>query len=61
MPAPIHEATYLLPATYFIEILRGIVPCGTDLFDLIPWVVGLTICGCVILMQGITRFRKQLS
>ncbi|MDA1049569.1 MAG: ATP-binding cassette domain-containing protein [Planctomycetota bacterium] len=28
---------------------------------LLPWVVGLTICCCVILMLSITRFRKQLS
>ncbi|HRX81904.1 MAG TPA: ABC transporter permease, partial [Pirellulaceae bacterium] len=61
MPSPIYEATYLLPATYFIEILRGIVLRGADLFDLLPWVVGLTICCCVILMLSITRFRKQLS
>ncbi len=61
MPSPIYEATYLLPATYFIEILRGIVLRGADLFDLLPWVVGLTICCFVILMLSITRFRKQLS
>jgi len=61
MPSPIYEATFLLPATYFIEILRGIVLRGANLFDLLPWVVGLTICCCVILMLSITRFRKQLS
>ena len=61
MPSPIYEATFLLPATYFIEILRGIVLRGATLFDLLPWVVGLTICCWVILMLSITRFRKQLS
>jgi ABC transporter DrrB family efflux protein len=61
MPSPIYEATFLLPATYFIEILRGVVLRGAGLFDLMPWVVGLTICCCVILMLSITRFRKQLS
>ncbi|HUG67257.1 MAG TPA: ABC transporter permease [Pirellulaceae bacterium] len=61
MSSPIFEATFLLPANYFIEILRGIVLRGAGLFDLNPWVVGLTICCCVILMQGIARFRKQLS
>jgi ABC-type multidrug transport system permease subunit len=61
MPSPIYEATFLLPATYFIEILRGIVLRGANLLDLFPWVVGLTICYCVILMLSITRFRKQLS
>ena len=38
MPSPIYEATFLLPATYFIEILRGIVLRGAGLFDMIPWV-----------------------
>ncbi len=61
MPTPIYEATYLLPATYFIEILRGVVLRGADLRDLLPWVAGLTICCCVILMLSITRFRKQLA
>lgn len=61
MPSPIYEATFLLPATYFIEILRGIVLRGADLVDLLPWVVGLTICCWVILMLSIVRFRKQLS
>ncbi|MCA9121017.1 MAG: ABC transporter ATP-binding protein/permease [Planctomycetales bacterium] len=61
MPSPIYEVTFLLPATYFIEILRGIVLRGADLVDLLPWVIGLTICCFVILMLSITRFRKQLS
>ncbi|MEO8495321.1 MAG: ABC transporter permease [Planctomycetota bacterium] len=61
MPSPIWEATFLLPATYFIEILRGVVLRGAGLRDLMPWVVGLTICCCVILMLSITRFRKQLA
>lgn len=51
----------VLPAIYFIEILRGVVLRGADLFDLLPWVVGLTICCGVILMLSISRFRKQLS
>jgi ABC-type multidrug transport system permease subunit len=51
----------VLPATYFIEILRGIVLRGADFWDLVPWVIGLTICCTVILMSSVARFRKQLA
>jgi ribosome-dependent ATPase len=61
MPLPIYLLTYLIPVTYFIEILRGIVLRGADFFDLLPWVVGLTICCAVILILSFTRFRKQLG
>ncbi len=45
MPLPIYLVTFAIPATYYIEILRGVVLRGADLIDLVPWVVGLTICG----------------
>jgi ABC transporter DrrB family efflux protein len=61
MPQIIYWFTFLLPATYFIEILRGIVLRGADFIDLLPWVVGLTICCALILMASVTRFRKQLA
>ena len=61
MPLLIQPLTYMIPATYFIEILRGIVLRGADFRDLLPWVAGLTICCVVILMLSVTRFRKQLA
>jgi ribosome-dependent ATPase len=61
MPPIIHVITYAIPATYFIEILRGIVLRGGDLFDLVPSVLGLAACCVVILTLSITRFRKQLD
>jgi len=61
MPYVIYLITFVLPATYFIEILRGIVLRGADFLDLVPWVTGLTICCVVILMASVTRFRKQLA
>ena len=61
MPWPIFVATHAIPVTYFIEILRGIVLRSADLFDLLPWIGGLTLCCVVILTLSITRFRKQLA
>ncbi len=61
MPPIIHAITYAIPVTYFIEILRGVVLRGSDFLDLVPSVVGLSICCFVILALSITRFRKQLE
>ncbi len=60
MPWPIFVATHAIPVTYFIEILRGIVLRSADLFDLLPWIGGLTLCCIVVLALSIARFRKQL-
>ena len=61
MPPIIYMVTFAIPVTYFIEILRGVVLRGSDFLDLVPSVVGLTICCIAILTLSITRFRKQLE
>ncbi len=61
MPLPIYLASFALPATYFIEILRGIILRGAVMADLVPSIVGLTICCIVVLLASILRFRKRLS
>ncbi len=61
MPQVIYFLTFAIPATYFIEILRGVVLRGSDFLDLIPSVAGLGICCVVILFLSIFRFRKQLD
>ncbi|MBX7166302.1 MAG: ABC transporter permease [Pirellulales bacterium] len=61
MPAPIYAITFAIPATYFLEILRGIILRGADLRDLVPQVIGLVACSVVILSLAVARFRKQLS
>ena len=61
MPTPIYLATYAIPVTYFIEILRGVVLRAADLIDLLPWIAGLAACCCIILALSIARFRKQLT
>ena len=61
MPLPIYLATFAIPVTYFIEILRGIVLRGAGLGDLLPSVIGLAICAVVVLAISLSRFRKQLE
>lgn len=61
MPIPIRAASYALPVSYFIEVLRGIVLRGADLTDLTPHVLGLAGCCVVIVGLSLTRFRKQLA
>ncbi len=61
MPLPIYLASFAIPVTYFIEILRGIVLRGADFFDLWEPVLGLVICNILILGLSLTRFRKQLA
>ncbi len=61
MPLPIYIASFALPATYFIEILRGIILRGAGLEDLSASVVGLSICCIVVLTASIVRFRKRLG
>ncbi len=61
MPLPIYLITFAIPATYFIEILRGVVLRGADFIDLVPWVVGLTICGAIVLILSVLRFQKRLG
>ncbi len=61
MPGEIFYFTFAIPATYFIEIMRGIVLRGAGLADLLPWVIGLAICTLVMIAAAVLRFRKQLA
>ncbi|WP_417391829.1 ABC transporter permease [Gimesia sp.] len=61
MPLPIYLVTFIIPVTYFLEILRGIVLRGADLVDLLPYVLGLTLCCIAIIGISLKRFQKQLS
>jgi ABC transporter DrrB family efflux protein len=61
MPLPIYLVTFGIPVTYFIEILRGIVLRGADAIDLVPSIVGLSVCGVIILLGSVLRFQKRLA
>lgn len=61
MIAPIRAIGYLLPVTYFVEIVRGVILRGADAIDLAPYILGLAVCCVVILSLSVRRFRKQLD
>ncbi|NOX56030.1 MAG: ABC transporter ATP-binding protein/permease [Planctomycetes bacterium] len=61
MPLPIYLISCLLPVTYFLEILRGIVLRNADVLDLMSPTVSLAVCCAVILTLSVARFRKQLG
>lgn len=61
MPPPIYVATFAIPVTYYIEILRGIVLRGADFQDVFRWTIGLVVCCVVILSLSVARFRKQVT
>lgn len=61
MPLPIYVMTFAIPATYFLEILRGVVLRDADVFDLLPQIYGLVICAAAIFTLSVARFQKQLG
>jgi ribosome-dependent ATPase len=61
MPLLIWLAGFLLPVTYFVEIVRGVVLRQADAIDLWPHIGGLAACCAVILTLSMARFRKQLD
>ncbi|HRA90399.1 MAG TPA: ABC transporter permease, partial [Planctomycetaceae bacterium] len=61
MPGPIYLATFVIPVTYYLEILRAIVLRGAGLIDIIPSVIGLIVSTAAILGLSLSRFRKQLG
>ena len=61
MPLVMSLIGYLVPATHFMEIIRGIVLRGATLIDLLPEVLTLFVMGLVLLVLSAVRFRKKLA
>lgn len=60
MPVVMRVIGSLVPATHFIEIIRGIVLRGAMLRDLLSEVGILSVMGLVLLVLSALRFRKKL-
>lgn len=61
MPEPAQYLSMILPITYFLRILRGIVLKGTGLTHVWPDVWPLIVFGVVIFSLSVFRFRKSLD
>ncbi|MDR3564323.1 MAG: ABC transporter permease [Negativicutes bacterium] len=59
MPQAFYLVGYLLPLTYFLQILRGILLKGIGLNMLLPQVLGLVVFICVMLTISIVKFQKK--
>ncbi len=58
MPPAFQLVTYLIPARYFIEAIRGIVLRGAGLSDLREPIAALVVFTVVIIGAAVFRFRK---
>jgi len=61
MPVVMRFIGYMVPATHFMEIIRGIVLRGATLVDLLPEVLTLMFMGLALLVLSAFRFRNKLA
>ncbi len=61
LPAPLRAISYLLPATHFIKIARGIVIRGASFGDLWEPVLSLLAISTVLILLSARAFKKTVS
>ena len=61
MPRPIQLLTYLIPARYFLVIVRGIFLKGVGIAALWPHALPMTLLGLFLFALSIRSFRKQMG
>jgi ABC-2 type transport system permease protein len=61
MPSYIRPVAYLLPFTYFVEIIRGILLKGNSFFALASDYAALSAFAAVFTLVSIRRFQKTLG
>ncbi len=61
MPTPIRELTWLLPATYFIEIMRGVVLRAASAQELLRFILPLAGLDLAFYVLAALRFRKYVA
>jgi ABC-2 type transport system permease protein len=61
MPHPIRELGLLIPLTYFLQILRGIILKGVGVEVVWPEVLALAAFGVIVFGLSANRFRKTLD
>jgi ABC-type multidrug transport system permease subunit len=61
MPGAIYLLSLGFPATFFLQILRGVVVRGAGFRDLLPSLFGLVTITIVLLSIAVFRFRKSIA
>jgi len=61
LPLPLRMVSYLLPATHFIRISRGIVIRGAGFWDIWQSVAALVAISTVLITLSATAFKKTVS
>jgi len=61
LPFPLRVVSYLLPATHFIKICRGIVIRGATFFDLWDSVAALLVISVVLIAASARAFQKTVT
>lgn len=61
MPWLAYYSGYLLPVTYFLEIVRGIITKGVGINYLWPWVWPMAVFSLVVFFLSVVLFRKRID
>lgn len=61
MPRLLQLISGIVPLTYFLVVVRGIVIKGVGISSLVPQIIALTIFGAGLILLAATRFRKRLD
>jgi len=61
LPAPLKLVSRLLPATYYIQIARGIVIRGANFEELWQPVAALLVLSVVLIAASARAFKKTVS
>lgn len=61
MPVVIYYAGYLMPLTYFLTILRGIILKGVGVAYLWRQIIPMTVFGVVVFVFSVLSFHKRLD
>ena len=60
MPGPVQVVTYIVPARYFVALVKGIFLRGVGLDALWPDALFLLVFAVVVAGAAIKKFRKKL-
>jgi len=61
MPRLIHDVGYVIPLTYYLQILRGIMLKGISVEYLWPQIIPLAVFGVVVFVVSAFSFRQTLD